>query len=226
MRMHLAGIGIAAALLASTSAQAGWKQYEFKDLGIFKDFPVQPVRTTDTYKAALAKEAPAVVLTAMDEGITYKVTVVDFTKRANEGANLMMEAVSHEMGGRGAKYVVTDFPLWDKGANSVWGIAAVIDKNDKDKTHILEDVVFNKGKLYLISASVPADSPGRSSFGLARFMDTSQFHLEGYGFNYETGHDYPLGDDDPNDRDSKGPAANYKPPPGLKSGPLKDGYPE
>jgi hypothetical protein len=224
--MRLLMFGIAAAVVMSAPAQAEWKQYRDETLGVFNYFPVEPTKTTTTYKAPLAKEAPAIVLTAVDDGVTYKVEVVDFTKRAAEGANLLEEALNHEAGGRGGTFTVTDFPLWDKGANSVYGTSLVIDKKDKDKTHTVEEVVFNKGKLYLMSASAPGGSPSRNSPGLARFIDSSQFYLLGYGFNYETGHDYPLGDSDPLDRDSHPAAPNYKPPPGLVSGPLNDGPPQ
>jgi hypothetical protein len=105
----------------------------------------------------------------------------------------------------------------------VAGPAPTIEKKDKDDTHMPEDIVFHKGKLYLISASVPAKSPSHYSLGLGRFMDSLQFYMPGYGYNYAAGHDYPLGDNDPNDRDSKPAAAGYKPPAGLVSGPLKDG---
>ena len=131
-------------------------------------------------------------------------------------------AINQLIGGRGTDFQVTDFPLWDKGDNAVYGTAIIIDKKDAAKTHMLADVVFNKGKLYLITVSVPADSPDRQSPGLARFMDTAQFHLQGYGFNYETGHDYPIGDNDPNNRDNHAARANYKKPEGAVSGALLD----
>ena len=224
--MRFLSLGVAALVTAAISpAHAEWKQYQDKSLGIYNYFPVPPTRTTTTYKAPLAKEAPAIVLTAIGDGVTYKVEIVDFTKRAGDGANLLGEAINQQIGGRGTDYTVSNFPLWDKGANSVYGTAIIVDKKDADKTHMLVDVVFNKGKLYLISASVPANSPGRYSPGLARFIDTSQFYMAGYGFNYATGHDYPLGDDDPNDRDSHAAAPGYVPPPGLVSGALQDGPP-
>jgi hypothetical protein len=222
--MRVLVFGLAAAVMSTVPAQAAWKQYKYTDLGIYKDFPAEPVRTTTTYKAPLAKEAPATVLTALDEGITYKLTVVDFAKRGNEGANLVLEAAERESGGLRGTFTVTDFPLWDHGANTVAGIEIQIEK--KDGIHAVEDIVFNKGKLYLIEASVPNDSPGRHSLGLARFMDTSQFYLKGYGFNYATGHDYPLGDDDPLDRDDRPAAPGYTPPPGAVSGAIKDGPPQ
>jgi hypothetical protein len=216
---------VMAAVVAVAPAHAEWKQYQDKSLGIYAYFPVPPARTTTTYKAPLAKEAPATVLTATDEGITYKVEIVDFTTRPQDGANLVGEALGHEVGGRGTTYSVINIPLWDKGANSVYGTAVSIDRQDKDKTHELADTVFNKGKLYIITASVPDASPGRNSPGLARFMDSLQFYMPGYGFNYATGHDYPLDDNDPADRDNHPAAPGYVPPTGLVSGPLKDGPP-
>ena len=218
-------LGAAAIVLASAPAHAEWKQYQDKSLGIYAYFPVPPTRTTDTYKAPLAKEAPAVILTAFDEGVTYKVEIVDFTKRPQDGANLAGEALAHEVGGRGTEYAVVNIPLWDKGANSVYGTSVSIERKDKDSTHELADVVFNKGKLYIVSTSVPNASPSRNSPGLARFMDSLQFYMPGYGFNYATGHDYPLDDNDPLDRDSHPAAPGYTPPPDLVSGPLKDGPP-
>lgn len=217
----------ASAVLALTvPAHADWKQYQDKSLGIFMSFPAPPVRTTEVYTGpalnTLAHKADSVVLTAKDGDVTYRLQVIDFTKRAAQGSNLAGEAINLLIGGRGTDFQVTDFPLWDKGDNAVYGTAIIIDRKDAAKTHELADVVFNKGKLYLITASVPGDSPDRQSPGLARFMDTAQFHLAGYGFNYETGHDYPLGDNDPNNRDNHPARANYKKPEGAVSGALLD----
>jgi hypothetical protein len=214
--------GAAVSVIAASPALADWKQYKFPALGIYKDFPVTPTKSTITYKAPLAKEAPATVLSAVDEGITYSLTVVNFHKRATEGSNLALEAAERESGGLRGTYTVQDFPIWDHGANSVCGIEMVV---EMDGNHIVEDVVFNKGNLYLIKASVPAKSPSRHSLGLARFMDTSQFYLKGYAFNFATGHDYPIGDDDPLDRDNRPAAPGYVPPKGAVSGPNHDGPP-
>jgi hypothetical protein len=225
--------GLASMFVASLPAHAEWKQYRDASLGVYNYFPVTPTKTKTTYKPiirlALGKPAPATVVSAVDDGVTYKVEVVDYSKSVSDSANILEEALDDAVSGRGTTYTVTDFPRWDLGKNSVYGTALMVDKADNDKTHILEDIVFNKGRLYIISASVPANAPGRYSSGLARFIDTSQFHLAGYGYNYETGHDYPLGDNDPNDRDlgqnRPGPHPLHKAPPGLVTGPLKDGLP-
>lgn len=233
--MRFIALGFAVIVLASAPAHAEWKQYQYKDLGIDAYFPVAPTRTRTIYKSVirkpLAKPAPATVLTAEDEGITYKIIVVDYKAQAALGSDIAAEAFSDAIGftdgagGRLDDFTVTTISRWDLGKNSVYGPALTIERKDQDKTHELEDIVFHKGKLYLISASVPGNSPSRNSLGLGRFMDTIQFYMPGYGFNYATGHDYPLGDNDPADRDDKPAAAGYHPPPGLVSGPNKDGPP-
>ncbi len=224
--MRLILLGMAAVISLSAPAQAEWKQYKDASLGIYSYFPSEPVKTVTKHKPsvrnALGKEAPAVVLTAMDSGVTYRVEVVDYSGQIRDSANIMQEALNDATSGRGTSFTVTDFPRWDLGTNSVYGTALIIEKADKDHTHILEDVVFNKGKLYLISASVPGDSPSRNSPGLARFIDSSQFYLNGYGEDFATGHDYPLGDDDPRNRDNRPAGADYKRLPGLVNGPLDD----
>lgn len=233
--MRFVALGLAATVLASVPAHAEWKQYKYLDLGVDAYFPVAPTMTKTTYQPTirkpLAKVAPAVLLTAKDEGITYQLEVVDYSKQAAQGADIAAEAFSSVIGftdGLGGKvdtFEVTTISRWDLGKNSAYGPALTIERSDKDKTHLLEDIVFHKGKLYLISASVPAASPSRYSLGLGRFMDTIQFYMPGYGFNYATGHDYPLEDNDPNDRDDKPAAAGYKAPSGLVNGPNKDGPP-
>ena len=79
----------------------------------------------------------------------------------------------------------------------------------------LRTSLLTKDVLHHPGYGVPNSSPSRSSFALARFMDTVQFYMNGYGFNYATGHDYPLGDDDPADRDNRPAGANYHPPEAL-----------
>jgi hypothetical protein len=234
--MRFIALGIAATVLATLPAHADWKQYQYKDLGIDAYFPVAPTRTQTTYKSVirkpLAKPAPAAVLTAKDGDIPYQVEVVDYTAQAAQGSDIAQEAFADAIGftdGASKRqpdnFMVTTISRWDLGKNSVYGPALTIERKDKASTHVLEDIVFHKGKLYLISASVPGKSPNRNAMGLGRFMDTLQFYMPGYGYNYATGHDYPLGDNDPNDRDDKPAAPSYKPPPGLVSGPLKDGPP-
>jgi hypothetical protein len=210
--MRLIAIAFAASLVAAAPAHAAWKEYTYKELGVAKDFPDEPKLETGVYKTPLAKTAPSVIYSVVKYGITFKMTVVDFSKRAADGANLMAEAAAHEVQGRQVTYTLDDLPLYDKGANSVYGMMLRIQKPDGGRENVVN--FFNKGRLYIIEAIVAPDSPNKFSPDIPRFMDTVVFHLQGYGFNFETGHDFPIGDDDPDDRDNR-VIPGYKPPPGY-----------
>jgi hypothetical protein len=210
--MRLIAPLILAMLAVAAPARAAWNEYVYPKLGVAKDFPAPPQMEKGTYRAPLAKEVPDIVLSAVQGGITYRMTVVDFSSRAGEGANLLGEAESRQAGGADKTVTLMDFPLYDKGANSVYGTMLNVDK--KDGEHAMSVLFFNKGRLYIVEAIVPAGNPNRLSPDLARFMPSIRFHLEGYGFDVATGHDYPLGDDAPEDRDTR-PIKGYKPPAGF-----------
>jgi hypothetical protein len=214
--MRLALLLVSVLATAAFPAHAAWNEYVYSDLGIAKDFPAPPTLEKTTYKAPLAKEAPETVLSVIQSGVIYKVTVVDFQMRAAEGANLLGEAESTLTQGKGIKATLIDIPLYDKGANSVYGSTFSIDKMDGE--HSLASFFFNKGRLYIVQIVVPAGNPNKQSPDLARFMPSLRFYLQGYGFDVQTGHDYPIGDDQPEDRDTR-VIPGYKPPPDFNPAP-------
>ena len=203
---------VLAAVVASAPAHAAWKEYVYPELGIAKDFPAPPTVTKGTYKAPLAREVPDIVYSVVQSGVAYKMTVVDFTSRAAEGANLLGEAANNAIQGEGTSVLLDDFPLYDKGANSVYGTMVTTDKMDGE--HSKSAFFFNKGRLYIVQVVVPPGNPNRNSADIARFMPSVRFYLQGYGFDVATGHDYPLGDDRSEDRDTR-VIPGYKPPPGF-----------
>jgi hypothetical protein len=215
--MRLIALGILAALAATTPAHAAWKEYVFKDVEVAKDFPSEPKKEKGVYKTPLAKEAPSVTYSVTQEGITYQMTIVDFTKRAGDGANLLNEAAQARIGEKGVKFSLDDFPLYDKGTASVYGTLVTIDKPNGDRAKAA--LFFNKGRLYVVEAIVPS-SADKGDPGVTRFMDTVRFHMAGYGFDYASGHDFPIGDDTPGNRDVKVIPGyklpeGYVPPPGT-----------
>ena len=107
--------------------------------GLDAYFPVAPTRTTTTYKPMirkpLAKPAPAVVLSAKDDDITYTLEVVDYAAQAAQGSDIAEEAFSDAIGftdgGSNRKpdeFVVTTISRWDLGKNSVYGPALTIER--------------------------------------------------------------------------------------------------
>jgi hypothetical protein len=199
--MRLKALLAAALITWALPAQAAWTEYVYPELGIAKYFPAEPKMSKGTWgegiRLPLSKIVPDTILSIEDGGVTYKLTVVDFGARPAEGANIMAEAFS-SLAAKG-KVVTEGFPRLDLGANSVYGLTLIVD--EKSGIHATSAVFFNKGKLYLVQALVPQNSPARFDSGIGRFVETIRFHLEGYGFDEKLGRDFPLGDCDPNDRD-------------------------
>jgi hypothetical protein len=199
--MRVATLVLAVVLAAVEPAHAAWKEYTYADLGIAKYFPVEPKVEKGSYgegiRLPLSKIVPATIVSAEDGGVTYKMTIVDFTGREADGANLMAEAVSW-LGSKG-DIVSQGFPRLDLGNASVYGLMLIVDEKGGDRA--ASAVFFNKGRLYIVQAVVPKDSPARNNPGIGRFIETVRFHLQGYGFDAKIGHDFPIGDDDPYDRD-------------------------
>ena len=199
--MRFIALLMAATALMASPAEAAWKEYEYKDLGIAKYFPAEPKVEKGTYggtiRLPLSKVVPDTMISVTDEGVLYKVTVVDFKGRGAEGGNILSEAI-YSLGNRG-KVVETGFPRLDLGSNSVYGLVMIVDEKNGD--HTTSGVFFNKEKLYIVQGIVGQKDPARTNPGIGRFIETIRFHLEGYGFDEKIGHDYPLGDDNPGNRD-------------------------
>jgi hypothetical protein len=205
---RLIALVVAATAAWSLPAHAAWKEFVYTDLGIAKYFPAEPQMEKGTYgvgiRLPLSKIVPDTILSVTDGGVTYKLTVVDFSDRAAEGANIMGEALSM-LAAKGT-VVSQGFPRLDLGTLSVYGLVLMVDEKGGD--HATSGVFFNKGKLYLVQAIAPQNSQSRFDSGIGRFIETIRFHLEGYGFDEKIGHDYPIGDDLPGDRD----LGNGRPP--------------
>jgi hypothetical protein len=199
--MRLIALVFAATVLGSVSAHAAWKEFVYPDLGIAKYFPVEPKITKGTYgngiRLPLSKIVPDTIISVVDGGVTYKVTVVDFKGREADGANILAEAFS-SLAAKGT-VVSQGFPRLDLGSNSVYGLVLMVDEKGGD--HATSAVFFNKGKLYLVQAIAPKEGQARFDSGIGRFIETVRFHLQGYGYDEKIGHDYPIGDDDPGNRD-------------------------
>jgi hypothetical protein len=199
--MRLIALVFAAMVMGTASADAAWKESVYPDLGIAKYFPVEPKITKGTYgggiRLPLSKVVPDTIVSAEDGGVTYKVTVVDFKGREADGANIMGEAFS-SLAAKGT-VVSQGFPRLDLGSNSVYGLVLIVDEKGGD--HATSAVFFNKAKLYLVQAIAPQKGQSRFDAGIGRFIETIRFHLQGYGYDEKIGHDFPIGDNDPGNRD-------------------------
>ncbi len=89
MMAALAGVVLAA---MTAPADAAWHSYISKAMGFSFEAPGVLKLEKAKVSGQLAGTMDAVVYRSVDDNIEYKVTVADFSKRANEGAVLLGEA--------------------------------------------------------------------------------------------------------------------------------------
>jgi hypothetical protein len=88
----LASMACAALVTLTAPANAAWKSYISKSMGFSFEAPGDLKTEKAKIKGQLAGDKDAIVYRSVDDNIEYKVTVVDFTPRAGEGAVLLGEA--------------------------------------------------------------------------------------------------------------------------------------
>ena len=200
--MRALAFAVASAIGWPAAAHAEWKDYSFPELGIVKVFPDPPRMERGIYKTPLASRAPDdprvdssqypgvpdVIYSVQENGITYRMTVVDFSDRLGDGANLLEEAASLQQA-KGT-VIADEFPRYDLGVDAVHGRLLTVEEKSGNRT--MSALFFNKGRLYIIEAIVSPSSPDRNTPDTIRFVTSVSFRLAGYGFDSATGKDYPL----------------------------------
>lgn len=173
--MRSTGI-LLAAVLAMTcgTALAAWKEHPYKDLGFVVEFPDEPSVATANYHTVLIDKAPVHIYSARQEGATFVASVVDLQDRAGEGASLLIEAEFNItlLGDVAA----TEISRVEPGKAAVFGHFITVDcRKDKtpdqpgqteaaqrwfnqitgvdcpDKGRLTVNLLFNRGRLYLLS---------------------------------------------------------------------------
>jgi hypothetical protein len=67
---------------AGPAVAEDWNQYEYPDQGVAIQFPVKPEATKSTYDSIYLKGLPSFVVSAEDDQVIYKLTVVDLSTRS------------------------------------------------------------------------------------------------------------------------------------------------
>jgi hypothetical protein len=176
--MRLIGFILAAIVLTSTPSYAAgdWVEYNFQDLGIRKDYPVEPTRTQGVYTQEIVKDAPATILTAEQDGIIYRTTVVDLQNRATEGATIMGEC-NYKSLVRGAKALADFSTEIGGGARGIYGRWTSVDMANGDR--VMSACYFTTGRLYFIEAVVTPRHPFHPNSALAfRFVNALDFNTD------------------------------------------------
>jgi hypothetical protein len=188
MRKRLFGVVIAVCGLvvlgtSQASAGAAWMEYVYPDLGIAKEFPAPPRRSQIVYAAPEGSSDEARVagegrrgtlLETTVDNIVYRMTVVDFSDRLADSANIFSECLYlAEQAGEEVDNVHMGV---GGGDTEVYGRQATVDLSN-NRGRMLTSCYFYMGKLYRIEAHVLPAHGNPTDPRADRFTSTVRFEL-------------------------------------------------
>jgi hypothetical protein len=160
--------------LVADSASA-WTESVYLDQGVAISFPAKPVTAKATYDCTLAKGLPAMVYSAEDDHVLYRLTAVDLTSRPDVGANFLNEAAFRLM--QQGDVLFTDFPRVYQGERAIYGVTLVVDR--KDGARVRSSLYYNKGRLYIADAIVTPARGDKDMTTPSRYDQTIRFPPDG-----------------------------------------------
>ncbi len=172
--MRFTGLAIlvsAALMLTAIPAQAQWRGYISRDLGITFHAPGEMTTERGSYEGERSGEHPAIIYRSIADDIEYKVMVTDFRERSGEGASLLVEAAFVFQDDRNV--------LMDTYArvDETYGRKVTVDLPDNGGRS-MGAFYFHEGYLYqFFSTVLPANGDYATSF-MGRFIDSHSFGLE------------------------------------------------
>jgi len=164
-----------ALFLGAGPASAGFEEYTYLDQGVAIQFPAKPTATKGTYKSILAKDLPAMIYSAEDDHVVYKLTVVDLGSNADKGASFLNEA-GYDLMRRG-NVIFTDFPRVYQDEKSIFGVTLVVDR--KDGSRVRSSLYYHKGRLYIAEAAVLPARGDKDMTTPSRYDQTIRFPPDG-----------------------------------------------
>ncbi len=161
-----------ALMMTLVPAQAQWRGYVSRDLEISFHAPGEMITERGTYSGDRTGDHPTIVYRSAANNIEYKVVVIDFRERADEGASLLVEAAFTF---QDEKNVLMDAYA---RIHETFGRKVTIDLPDNGGRS-MGSFYFHQGYLYQTFATVlPANGDYGSSF-MGRFIDSLSFIEDG-----------------------------------------------
>ncbi len=167
---------LAGAALATTAmpAQAAWKSYINKELGISFMAPGEVKAAVGNFRGALAGPRQTIVYRSVEDNIEYKVTVMSFVQAQAEGANILGERAYMFQDRK--KVLMDTFARAGSDKDAVYGRKIVVDLPD-NKGRATGAFYFTKGRLILLEATVLPAHGNVASSDPGRFIDSIAFVL-------------------------------------------------
>ena len=169
----VAAVTAVAATFAAMPAQAAWKNYVNRELGIAFSAPGEVKTEIGNFRGNIAGPRQSVVYRSVEDNIEYKVTVMRFSQAQAEGATILGE---REFMFQARKKTVSDnFARVGTGEDMVYGRKLVVDQPD-NKGRTTGAFYFNKGRLIALEATV-LPRGNLASPDPSRFVDSLSFAL-------------------------------------------------
>jgi hypothetical protein len=191
---------LATALIVLSPAPAGWKEYPQPQLGFVVEFPADPATSTGNYRTGLVPSGTAHIFSVKEEHAVYVATAVDLLDRKEDGAILLGEAesmltqlgdvtsvsISRVEPGRAAVYGrfitincrsgrAVD-QLGQTTENSRLWFKNITGSECLDRSRLMTNLFFNRGRLYLIQGiNLPSTEDAASSPAALRFANSVSF---------------------------------------------------
>ena len=173
-RWTLTALAGAALVLAAMPVQAAWKTYVNKELGFSFMAPGEVKTGIGNFRASIAGPHQTIVYRSTEDGVEYKVTVINFPQAQAEGAAILGE---REYTFADRKKVLTDkFSRVGSGKDAVYGRKIVVDLPD-NKGRTMGAFYFTKGRLISLEATVLPANGDYGSPDPALFVDSIAFIL-------------------------------------------------
>jgi hypothetical protein len=122
MLSALAGVAVAMAVMP---AQAAWKTYVNKELGLSFMAPGEVKTSLGTFRGNYAGPRQTIVYRSVENNIEYKVTVMSFIQAQAEGATILGEREYMFQDGKGKKVLADRFGRVGSGKDAVYGRAKI-----------------------------------------------------------------------------------------------------
>jgi hypothetical protein len=164
------------ALFLGAGPAAAWQEYVYLEQGVAIQFPAKPQAMKSTYDSIYAKGLPSMVLSAEDDHVLYKLTVIDLTDRPDMGSSFLNEAGYELM--REGNVLFTDFPRVYQDAQSIFGVTLVVDR--KDGSRVRSSLYYHKGRLYIAQAIVLPARRDKDMTTPSRYDMTIRFPPDGH----------------------------------------------
>lgn|SRR5258706_2009924 len=172
--LTLAALASAVLAISTAPADAAWKSYISKELGISFEAPGTVKTEVGTYRGAVAGPRQTVVFRSVDDNIEYKVTVLFFAQAQADGASILGER--EYMFQDGKKVLMDTFGRVEPGKDAVYGRKIVVDQ-PMNKGRTTAAFYFTNGKLFSLEATVLPANGDYMSPDPGRFIDSITFVL-------------------------------------------------